>query len=104
MFKVGDIVIITNHNKYWDDSIVEVTEIRSPSYGYGYRVICKLLKPCSGCSYGPGKDIGGWPAEQLRLATVAELADLDNAPTSKNNTCQCPSAKLFNFGCQCGGK
>jgi len=103
-FKVGDIVVVTNlTDDRWNGSIIEVTKVRQPTSIYGFE--CKMLKPVSDdFFYGAGSDVGGWPSKYLRHATVSELVELplpnwEYTPT----TCQCPSDKLFNFGCQCGG-
>jgi hypothetical protein len=118
--KVGDIVIIINFSSLWNGSIMEIIKAIPNSF----RRKCRMLKPASSKkrSYPAGSFAGEWPEKHLRLATIKEISGLnlpisptpdpDPAPDTttditpapeENKTCTCPSEKLFNSGCNCGG-
>jgi len=111
--KVGDIVVIINYHSSWDGSIVKVTKIRplaTTTSGYMYQNVCEMLVPgedmVSSLYKTAGTNIMGWPIGNLRYATDIELAKaaFAFARNPVENLCACPSDKLFNFGCKCGGK
>jgi hypothetical protein len=112
--KKGDIVVVENDNRYWNGAIAKITAL-SPTMSQHstYKNLawyaCVLVKSNGkNKSYTAGASIGDWPESKLRLATTDDVAGLTSpevlcALPVTDGICECPSDKLFNFGCQCGG-